>query len=148
MSARFYRNPDGTRFAGGLPCQAPSEGGQPFASSPFAHPIPQSRRRAWRFVQRFLKWRAAESHYFGSAHSRSHHIRLPTRLRNPDPLNASSFRDIWPVLGFRELQTAILLEIFRAQLANAVYDVTDPILRSRPRDFEVSPTQCRTRSFR
>ena len=36
----------GQGFAGGLPCQAPSEGGQPFASSPFAHPIPQSRRRA------------------------------------------------------------------------------------------------------
>jgi hypothetical protein len=36
----------GRGFAGGLPCQAPSEGGQPFASSPFAHPIPQSRRRA------------------------------------------------------------------------------------------------------
>jgi hypothetical protein len=46
MSARFYRNPDGTGFAGGLACQAPSEGGQPFASSPFAHPIPQSHRRA------------------------------------------------------------------------------------------------------
>jgi hypothetical protein len=36
----------GQGFAGGLPCQAPSEGGQPFAWSPFAHPIPQSRRRA------------------------------------------------------------------------------------------------------
>jgi hypothetical protein len=46
MSARFYRNPEGRGFAGGLPCQAPGEGGQPFASSPFAHPIPQSRRRA------------------------------------------------------------------------------------------------------
>ena len=46
MSARFYRNPDGTGFAGGLPCQAPSEGDQPFASLPFAHPIPQNRRRA------------------------------------------------------------------------------------------------------
>jgi hypothetical protein len=46
MSARFYRNPGGRGFAGGLPCQAPSEEGQPFASSPFAHPIPQSRRRA------------------------------------------------------------------------------------------------------
>ena len=32
-------------FAGGLLCQAPGEGDQPFASSPFAHPIPQSRRR-------------------------------------------------------------------------------------------------------
>ena len=91
MSARFYRNPDGRGFAGGLPCQSPSEGGRPkrrprdprsgidphrgcddrtydegrasrsgriflgstappcavaFTSSPFAHPIPQSRRRA------------------------------------------------------------------------------------------------------
>ena len=46
MSARFYRNPMGRGFAGGLPCQAPSEGDQPFASSPFAHPIPQGRRRA------------------------------------------------------------------------------------------------------
>ena len=42
MSARFYRNPMGRGFAGGLPCQAPSEGDQPFASSPFAHPIPQT----------------------------------------------------------------------------------------------------------
>ena len=33
-------------FASGLPCQAPGEGDQPFASSPFAHPIPQSHRRA------------------------------------------------------------------------------------------------------
>jgi hypothetical protein len=33
MSARFYRNPEGRGFAGGLPCQAPSEGGQPFARS-------------------------------------------------------------------------------------------------------------------
>ena len=46
MSARFYRNPMGRGFAGGLPCQAPSEGDQPFASSPFAHPIPQNHRRA------------------------------------------------------------------------------------------------------
>ena len=46
MSARFYRNPMGGGFAGGLPCQAPSEGDQPFASSPFAHPILQNRRRA------------------------------------------------------------------------------------------------------
>ena len=76
-----------------------------------SHPAkPPSRQR--RFVQRFLKWRAAESHYFGSAHSRSHHIRLPTRLRNPDPLNASSFRDIWPVLGFRELQAGNSLRKF------------------------------------
>jgi len=36
----------GRGFASGLPCQAPSEGDQPFASSPFAHPIPQSHRRA------------------------------------------------------------------------------------------------------
>ena len=42
MSARFYHNPMGRGFAGGLPCQAPSEGDQPFASSPFAHPIPQN----------------------------------------------------------------------------------------------------------
>ena len=46
MSARFYRNPMGRGFAGGLPCQAPGEGDQPFASSPFAHPIPQGHRRA------------------------------------------------------------------------------------------------------
>ena len=46
MSARFYRNPEGRGFAGGLPCQAPSEGGQPFARSAFAHPIPRSCRRA------------------------------------------------------------------------------------------------------
>jgi hypothetical protein len=46
MSARFYRNPVGRGFASGLPCQAPSEGDQPFASSSFAHPIPQSHRRA------------------------------------------------------------------------------------------------------
>jgi len=36
----------GRGFVSGLPCQAPSEGGQPFASSPFAHPIPQNHRRA------------------------------------------------------------------------------------------------------
>jgi prevent-host-death family protein len=36
----------GRGFASGLPCQASSEGDQPFASSPFAHPIPQSYRRA------------------------------------------------------------------------------------------------------
>ena len=48
MRDRFYRNPKGQGFAGGLPCQAPSEGDQPFASSPFAHPIPHSRRRASR----------------------------------------------------------------------------------------------------
>ena len=35
-------------FAGGLLCQAPGEGDQPFASSPFAHSIPQSHRRAAR----------------------------------------------------------------------------------------------------
>ena len=46
MSTRFYRNPVRRGFGRGLPCQAPSEGDQPFASSPFAHPIPQSRRRA------------------------------------------------------------------------------------------------------
>ena len=43
MSPRFYSNPDGTGLAGGLPCQAPREGDPPFASSPFVHPIPQSR---------------------------------------------------------------------------------------------------------
>jgi hypothetical protein len=36
----------GRGFAGGLPCQASSEGDQPFPSSPFAHSIPQSHRRA------------------------------------------------------------------------------------------------------
>jgi hypothetical protein len=35
----------GRGFASDLPCQAPSEGDQPFVSLPFAHPIPQSRRR-------------------------------------------------------------------------------------------------------
>ena len=38
MSPRFYSNPDGTGLAGGLPCQAPSEGDQPFASSPSCSP--------------------------------------------------------------------------------------------------------------
>ena len=42
MSARFYRNPGGTRFAGGLPCQAPSEGGAPRA----LHEGPAKRDRA------------------------------------------------------------------------------------------------------
>jgi hypothetical protein len=46
MSTDFTATRMGRGFAGGLPCQAPSEGDQPFASSPFAHPIPQSRRRA------------------------------------------------------------------------------------------------------
>ena len=56
MSARFCRNPKGRSFTGGLLCQAPSEGDQPFASSPFAHPIPQSHHRACAgFIQRFLK---------------------------------------------------------------------------------------------
>jgi hypothetical protein len=36
----------GQGFAGGLPCQASSEGNIPFASSPFAHPILQSHCRA------------------------------------------------------------------------------------------------------
>ncbi len=46
MSVHFTATRMGRGFAGGLPCQAPSEGSQPFASSPFAHPIPRSRRRA------------------------------------------------------------------------------------------------------
>jgi hypothetical protein len=46
VSPDFTATLMGRGFASGLPCQAPSEGGQPFASSPFAHPIPQSRRRA------------------------------------------------------------------------------------------------------
>ena len=46
MSDRFTATLMGQGFAGGLPCQAPSEGDQPFASSLFAHSIPQSRRRA------------------------------------------------------------------------------------------------------
>ena len=41
----------GQCFTGGLRCQARSEGGQPFASSPFVHPIPQSCRL---LIQRFL----------------------------------------------------------------------------------------------
>ena len=45
MSPDFTATRMGRGFAGGLPCQAPSEGDQPFASSPSAHPIPQSRRR-------------------------------------------------------------------------------------------------------
>ena len=44
--ARFYSNPEGRGFSGGLLCQAPREGDRPFPSSPFAHPIPLSRRRA------------------------------------------------------------------------------------------------------
>ena len=36
----------GRGFAGALLCQAPGEGDRPFTSSPFAHSIPQSRRRA------------------------------------------------------------------------------------------------------
>jgi oligopeptide transport system substrate-binding protein len=44
-STRVGRNPSGQGFAGSLPCQAPSEGNQPFASSPSSHPIPQSRCR-------------------------------------------------------------------------------------------------------
>ena len=36
----------GRGFAGSLLCQAPCEGHRPFASSPFAHSISQSRRRA------------------------------------------------------------------------------------------------------
>jgi hypothetical protein len=43
MSAYFTATFMGRSFASGLPCQAPNEGDQPFASSPFAHPIPQSR---------------------------------------------------------------------------------------------------------
>jgi hypothetical protein len=46
MSARFYRNPIGTGLCERSALSAPSEGDQPFASSPFAHPIPQSHRRA------------------------------------------------------------------------------------------------------
>jgi len=96
-----------------------------------------------------VKWQAAESRYFGPVHSRPYHIRLPARPHNPDALNTSSFRDIWPVRGFRELQCReFSSKIFRAQLANAVYDVTNSILRSRLRDVRGTPTQCRTRSFR
>jgi hypothetical protein len=46
VSPDFTATRMGRGLAGGLPCQAPSEGNQPFASSPFAHPIPQGRRRA------------------------------------------------------------------------------------------------------
>ena len=46
MNVRFYRNPDGTGLCRRSALSAPSEGDQPFASSPFAYPIPQSRRRA------------------------------------------------------------------------------------------------------
>ena len=46
VSPDFTATLMGRDFAGGLPCQAPGEGDQPFASSPFAHPIPQSHRRA------------------------------------------------------------------------------------------------------
>src|SRR5687768_13807211 len=55
VAARFCSNPMRRAFAGDLLCQAPSEGNQPFASSPFAHLIPQNPRRACEgFVQRFL----------------------------------------------------------------------------------------------
>ena len=46
VSPDFAATRMGRGFAGGLSCQAPSEGDQPFASSPFAHPIPQTHRRA------------------------------------------------------------------------------------------------------
>ena len=46
VSPDFTATQWGRGFASGLSCQAPSEGDQPFASSPFVHPIPQSRRRA------------------------------------------------------------------------------------------------------
>jgi hypothetical protein len=46
VSPDFAATLMGRGFASGLPCQAPSEGDQPFASSPFAHPIPQTHRRA------------------------------------------------------------------------------------------------------
>jgi hypothetical protein len=46
VSPDFTATRMGRGFASGPPCQAPSEEDQPFASSPFAHLIPQSRRRA------------------------------------------------------------------------------------------------------
>ena len=46
VSPDFTTTLMGRGFASGLPCQAPDEGDQPFASSPFAHSIPQSYRRA------------------------------------------------------------------------------------------------------
>jgi hypothetical protein len=46
VSPDFTATQWGRDFASGVRCQAPSEGDQPFASSPFAHPIPQSQRRA------------------------------------------------------------------------------------------------------
>ncbi|MBN9127135.1 MAG: hypothetical protein J0I90_06060, partial [Nitrosospira sp.] len=46
VSPDFAATLMGRGFASGLPCQAPDEGDQPFASSPFAHSIPQSYRRA------------------------------------------------------------------------------------------------------
>ena len=46
VSPDFAATLMGRGFASGLPCQAPDEGDQPFASLPFAHPIPKSHRRA------------------------------------------------------------------------------------------------------
>ena len=46
VSPDFTATRMGRGFAGGLPCQASRGGDQPFASLPFAHPIPQSRLRA------------------------------------------------------------------------------------------------------
>ena len=113
-----------------------------------SHPAkPPSRQR--RFVQRFLNGGPQNRIISDPLIPDPHHIRLPARPHNPDPLNTSSFRDIWPVRGFRELQCReFSSKIFRAQLANAVYDVTDSILRSRLWDVRGTPTQCRTRSFR
>ena len=46
VSPDFTATRMGRGFAGGLSCQIPGEGNRPFASVLFAHPIPQSRRRA------------------------------------------------------------------------------------------------------
>ena len=58
VAPHFTATQTGRGFAIGLLCQAPREGDTPFPSSPFAHPIPQSPRRARvGFVQRFPKHR-------------------------------------------------------------------------------------------
>ena len=46
MSPRFYSNPDGTGLAGGLPCQAPSEGDPTIRVVAFRASHPAKPRRA------------------------------------------------------------------------------------------------------
>jgi hypothetical protein len=48
MTTRFYSNPDGTGLAGGLPCQAPSEGDPTIRVAAFRASHPAKPRRASR----------------------------------------------------------------------------------------------------